>query len=64
MLDPKHDWYQNLTHVFVSFKIKKGGEALKSALKVTFTPNAVQLVNEANGEVLVHLDVANEITPD
>jgi hypothetical protein len=54
-----------LSHVFVSFKIKKGGDALKGGdLKVTFTPNAVQLENQANGEVLVHLDVANEISPD
>jgi len=46
VLDLKHDWYQNFSHVFVSYKIKKGGEALKNGgIKVTFTPSAVEVEN-------------------
>lgn len=26
----EYDWYQNVTHVFVAYKIKSGGEALKN----------------------------------
>ena len=64
MLDLKHDWYQNFTHVFVSYRIKKGGEALKGGdLTVSFTENSVQLLNQPTGEILVYLDFANEIIP-
>ena len=24
----QYDWYQNVTHVFIGYKIKQGGEAL------------------------------------
>lgn len=61
----KHDWYQNFSHVFVSYRIKKGGEVLKAGdLKVTFTPNSVQLESLSAGEILVHLDWANETVPE
>ena len=61
-LDLKYDWYQNFSHVFVSYKIKRGGEALKAGdLKVNFAEESVSLENSANGEILVHLDLANSI---
>ena len=64
-LDLKYDWYQNVNHIFVSYKIKKGGEALKSGgLKVKFTASSVSLENGANGEILVHLDLANAIVAE
>lgn len=50
--------------MFVNYKIKKGGEALKNGgIKVSFTPNTFEIENLLNGEVLIHLDVANEIIP-
>lgn len=64
-LDLKYDWYQNVNHIFVSYKIKKGGESLKSGgLKVNFTAGSVCLENVANGEILVHLDLANAIVAE
>ena len=60
-----YDWYQNAQHVFVSYKIKRGGDALKSNLKVSFTETTVVLENSGNDdEVLVHLDLAEKINPE
>ena len=60
-----YDWYQNIQNVFVSYKIKRGGEALKSNLKVSFTETTVVLENSANDdEVLVHLDLSEKIVPE
>ena len=54
-----------MNHIFVSYKIKKGGEALKSGdLKVNFTASSVSLENGANGEILVHLDLANAVVAE
>jgi hypothetical protein len=62
-LNLTYDWYQNVTHVFVSYKIKQGGEELKSGgLKVEFQSQAVTLENIANGEVLASIDLANSIS--
>lgn len=64
-LDIKYDWFQSLTHVFVSYRIKKGGDELKNGdLKVSYGENSVQLETQSKGEILIHLDFANEIIPD
>jgi len=64
-IDLKYDWYQNYTHVFVSYRIKKGGDDLKNGdLKVTYADDSVQLESRSTGEILVHLDFANGIKPE
>ena len=36
-IDLKYDWYQNVTHAFVSYKIRRGGAQLKDGgLQVKF----------------------------
>lgn len=64
-VDPKFDWYQNATHVFVSFKIKKGD--LRNSLEVSFGSEEVQLANAGvdiakialSNPVLAHLCTHN-----
>jgi len=42
----QYDWYQNVTHVFVAYKIKQGGEALANGgLKLTFEDTCMVLEN-------------------
>ena len=42
----KYDWYQNVTHVFVGYKIKQGGEGLvNGGLSVNFTDSSMVLEN-------------------
>lgn len=64
MIDLKYDWYQNMNHTFVSYKIKKNGDALKAGgLKVNFTETEVVLENSSTGEILASIELANPIVP-
>ena len=42
----QYDWYQNLTHVFVAYKIRRGGEEMADGgLIVNFTDTTMVLEN-------------------
>ena len=58
-INPKYDWYQNATHVFIAYKIKKGGEDLANGkLVVQLTELSVVLENSETGEILASLDLS------
>lgn len=40
-VNPKFDWYQNMTHVFISFKIEGGDKDLSKNTKVTFEKQSI-----------------------
>jgi hypothetical protein len=43
LIDSKYDWYQNTSHVFVSFKIKKGD--IRESIEVCYGESALTLTN-------------------
>ena len=57
---PKYDWYQNQTHVFLSFKVVGDTNLAKSA-KISFTNTSVTI--EA-GEQKITVPLSNEVSPD
>lgn len=57
---PKYDWYQNQTHVFMSFKVINDPDLAKSA-KVNFDKTSVSI--EA-GDQMINIQLSNEITPE
>ena len=57
---PKYDWYQNQTHVFLSFKVVGDPNLAKSA-KINFEKTSVSI--EA-GEQKINVPLSNEINPD
>lgn len=57
-VDPKYDWYQNATHVFISFKIKKGD--IRNTLEVSLGQERIDLTND--GEEIANLRLSNFIT--
>jgi len=60
----KYDWYQNVTHIFVAYKIKQGGEAfLNGGLIVHFTDSTMILENSKTGEILASIEFSNPIDP-
>ena len=61
----QYDWYQNMTHVFVAYKIKRGGATLQNGgLKVTMTENCIVLENSETDEILTQLDLSNSINAE
>ena len=61
-IDLKYDWYQNVTHAFISYKIRRGGAQLKDGgLQVKFDEKQVILENSSNGEILASIDLGNPI---
>jgi hypothetical protein len=56
-VDPKFDWYQNMTHVFISMKIKKGD--LKNLLEVSFGQESLEVV--AEGHEILSLKLSNKV---
>lgn len=51
-----------MTHVFIGYKIKQGGEALASGgLAVNFTETSMVLENSKTGEILTQVDFSNPI---
>jgi len=63
-IDLKFDWYQNMTHTFVAYKVKKGGDALsKGRLKVDIRKDGVDLEDSQTGEILASVDLSNAVVP-
>ena len=54
-IDPKYDWYQNSTHVFVSYKIKKGD--FRESVEVCYGESTLTLTNLGNE--FVNLKLSN-----
>jgi len=42
-LNPKYDWYQNMTHVFVSFKVLGSDKSLAKNTKVDMQKTQITL---------------------
>ena len=59
-LDPHYDWYQNMTHTFVSYKVK-GGEPSESTIKTVLTADTFALENCKTGEILAKAELSNKI---
>lgn len=57
LVDPKYDWYQNMTHVFVSYKIKKGD--IRQTVEVCYGESALTLTNL--GVQFVNMKLSNQI---
>ena len=54
-----------MTHVFVAYKIKRGGaELANGGLKVTMTEQSLVLENSESGEILTQLDLSNTINAE
>lgn len=50
-LDAKYDWYQNMSHTFVSYKVK-GGEANATNIKTNISDDNYSIENLNTGEVI------------
>lgn len=59
LLDPKFDWYQNVTTVFVSFRIKKGD--LRNLVEVEYGKDNVVITYKE--VILANLYLSNLIVP-
>ena len=59
-LNAKYDWYQNQSHVFITFKVI-GDKELAKKTKVTFAKDSVSL--EAADQSIV-IPLAHEVNPD
>lgn len=58
----QYDWYQNVTHVFIGYKIKQGGAALANGgLTCNFTEQSMVLENSQTGEILTQIDFSSAI---
>ena len=60
LIDKKFDWYQNATHIFISYKVS-GPEISKEAT-VRFDPTSITI--EYSDLEPIHLELTNEIVPD
>jgi len=56
-VDTDFDWYQNASHVFVSFKIKKGD--IRHSLECSIGTQRVELV--VQGETIIDLRLAGYV---
>lgn len=61
-LDLAYDWYQNVTHTFVSYRVNKGTDP-QALVKVDFSEKQINLENKETGEILASVDLANAIDP-
>jgi hypothetical protein len=59
-INAKYDWYQNQSHVFITFKVI-GDKALAKNTKVTFAKDSVTL--ESPDQSIV-VPLAHEVNPD
>lgn len=57
-VDPKYDWYQNASHIFISMRIKKGD--LRQTLEVSFGRENLEVEN--CGHSILDLKLSNPIT--
>jgi len=61
-IDLAYDWYQNMTHAFVSYKLRKGSDHTEK-IKVDFQEKSVILENRDTDEVLASLELSYAIIP-
>jgi hypothetical protein len=61
-IDLNYDWYQNVTHTFVSYKVISGSDP-ESNVKVEVSEHSIILENSKNGEILAQVDLSNSIDP-
>jgi hypothetical protein len=61
-LDANYDWYQNMTHTFVSYKVK-GGEVSESTIKVDLSEDSIELINLKTDARLASVALSNKIDP-
>eukprot|EP00347_Sterkiella_histriomuscorum_P010406 403376426 len=60
LIDPKYDWYQNATHVFISYKV--ANPQVSEQTQITFDANSVTLIYA--DQVAINLQLSNPIIPD
>ena len=58
-VDPKYDWYQSTTHVYVTLNVKAGD--LSQSLEVEYGKKDLVVTNE--GVQILHVVLANDIVP-
>ena len=59
VIGTKFGWYQNASHVFIDFKIRKGGELLQGGkVKVHLAETAAFVENAINGDLIYQIDLA------
>ncbi len=59
MIDTKYDWYQNGTHVFISYKVSKADVQEKA--EITFDAEHVMIKYE---DISLTLELSNQIIPE
>lgn len=57
-INPKYDWYQNMSHVFISFKVEGSNKELAKQTKVNFDK---QLIGLNSGDQSINIQLSNEI---
>ena len=57
-IDRKYDWYQNASHVFLSFKVTSPEVAQQA--QISFDTNQVHL---SYNDIIISLELSNEIVP-
>jgi hypothetical protein len=63
LIDSKYDWYQNATHVFISYKVANANVSEKA--EVSFGENSVSLKYSTDDNNLeINLNLSNSILPE
>lgn len=60
-LVPKPDWYQNNSHVFITFRIENGDDSTAKSVDVLFEKQVVIVKLADDDEPALHLKLAAEI---
>jgi hypothetical protein len=61
LIDPKYDWYQNATHVFISYKV--ANSTVSEQTEITFDSQVVTLTYPS-GELSLTLHLSNPIVAE
>lgn len=57
-INPKYDWYQSVSHVFISFKVEGGDKDLAKNAKVAFENKSVAIESQDQS---ISLQLSNDI---
>lgn len=57
-INPKYDWYQSVSHVFISFKVEGGDKDLAKNTKVAFEKQCITIEST---DQTINIQLANEI---
>lgn len=57
-INPKYDWYQNQSHVFISFKVEGGDKMLAKNTKVAFEKQCIIM---ESADQTINVQLSNEI---